>query len=240
MPDNKAVFSAGDILTQLDTCAEDFNFPVLDNGYIYPVTSRLSVFGDTERWVIAVEVVGYHYRCQGHDGVENCLYIYGNGLGFEPGMNNGNMLLVTADSDEGATFLNDQFGTLNSQVHTMLIRDEKVIIPRDMTFYTSRNVVLKNPPSIRVYEFMRASLPEHRTAFLATEDEIYDCFRQNLPMIMQLDEWNHPDIAGGEKPSENETFQMIAALLESGDSSHYKPTAVPNNHWSNWPMGGSL
>ncbi|PSL28165.1 DUF7003 family protein [Chitinophaga ginsengisoli] len=240
MPNDKAVFSKNDILTQLDACAKDFNFPVLDNGYIYPVTSRLSVFGDLERWVIVVEVVGYHYRFSGHGGVENCLYIYGNSLGFEPGINNDNVLLVTADSDEGAVFVGDQWGTLNPDVHSMLIRDQKISIPKDPAFYAARNVELKNPPSIRVYEFMRASLPEYKTEFLAVEDEIYDCFRQNLPKIMQLDEWYHPDIAGEERPSENETFQMIAAVLESGDSSLYKPTKSANNHWSNWPYGGSL
>ncbi len=30
---------------------------------------------------------------------------------------------------------------------------------------------------------------------------------------MQLDEWYQPDIAGGESPSEHETFQMIANVL---------------------------
>lgn len=240
MLNKKADFSASDILAQLDACAKDFNFPVLDNGYIYPVVSRLSVFGDFERWVIAIEVVGYHYRFHGHNGVENCLYIYGNGLGFKPGMDERNVLLVTADSEEGAIFIHDQWGTLNPDVHSMLIRDQKVSIQKDPAFYTSRNVELKNPPAIRIYEFMRASLPEYKAEFLATEDEVYDCFRQDLPKIMQLDEWYHPDIAGEEKPSENETFQMIARVLESGDSAYYQPTKNANNHWSNWPYGGSV
>jgi hypothetical protein len=57
---------------------------------------------------------------------------------------------------------------------------------------------------------------------------------------MQLDEWFHPDIANDEKPSENETFQFIANVLESGSSDCYQPTKSPNNHWSNWPDGGRL
>ncbi|PWV56151.1 hypothetical protein [Chitinophaga sp. S165] len=239
MPNKKATFSSSDILAQLDVCAQDFNFPVLDNGYIYPVVSRLSVFGDIERWVIAIEVVGYHYRFHGHNGVENCIYVYGNCLGFEPGMTAENVLYVTAESDEGATFIHDSWGTVNPDVHSMLIRDQKVSIPKDPAFYTSRNVTLENPPAIRGYEFMRASLPEYKNEFLALEDEIYDCFRLNIPKIMQLDEWYHPDIAGEEKPSENETFQMIASVLESGDISCYNPTKSANNHWNNWPEGGS-
>lgn len=233
-----AQYTAADILEQLDTCAQDFNFPVLDNGYIYPVTSRISIFGNKEKWVIAFEVVGYHYRFNGHTGVENCLYIYGNCLPFYPGLNNANVLSTTADSDEGPTFVTDIYGTLNPAVNTMLIRDEKITIPKDPAFYTSRNIELQNPPAVRVYEFMRACLTEHKTAFMATENEIYDCFGQDIPLLMQLDEWFHPDIASEEKPSDNETFQLIATLLETGDISAYKPTKQPNNHWRNWPFGG--
>jgi len=233
-----AKYSASDILDQLDTCAKDYNFPILDNGYIYPVVSRLSVFGNTERWVIAVEVVGYHYRFNGHSGVENCLYIYGNSLPFYPGLNNSNVLLTTADSDEGPTFITDTFGTLNPEVHSLLLRDEKISIPKDPAFYASRDVELTNPPAVRAYEFMRACLPEYKASFLATKKEIYECFGQDIPMIMQVDEWCHPDIIEEEKPSENETFQQIATLLESGDISCYKPTKPANNHWRNWPLGG--
>lgn len=233
-------FTAGEILAQLDACAKEFNFPMLDNGYIYPVTSRLSVFADNERWVIAVELVGYFYRIPGHDGMENTIYLFGNGLGVEPGFNTANNLLVTADSDDGPAFIEDQFGTLNPEVHTMLIRDQKVTIPQDPAFYTARQVELKRPPAIRVYEFMRACLPELRSELLATGDELYDTFRQNLPMLLQLDEWCHPDVADEEKPSDNEAFQLIAAVLESGDASMYRPTKQPNNHWRNWPTGGTL
>jgi hypothetical protein len=233
-------FTAGDILAQLDECATNFSFPMLDNGYIYPVTSRLSVFGDKERWVITVESVGYFQRLQGHEAMETSVYVFGNSIGFEPGMANGNTLWLTEDSDDGPAFLNDQFGTLNPEVDTMLIRDKKVTIPKDPAFYVARNVELADAPAVRVYEFMRACLPEHRAALLATEDELYDTFRQNLPKLLQLDEWFHPDVADEQKPSENETFQQIAAVLESGDVSLYKPTMEPNNHWRNWPVGGSL
>lgn len=234
-------FTAGEILAQLDACAESLNFPMLDNGYIYPVTSRITVFGESERWVIVVEAVGYFHRLPGHDGVENTLYIFGNGLGFEPGYNIENNLQVTADSDEGPTFIAwDQFGTLNPEVHTMLIRDQQVTIPKDPAFYASRNVALENPTAIRVYEFMRACLPEYKSALLATEDELYDAFRQHLPKLLQVDEWCHPDIADEEMPSGNETFQQIAAVLASGDVSLYQPTKQPNNDWRNWPVGGTL
>jgi hypothetical protein len=42
------------------------------------------------------------------------------------------------------------------------------------------------------------------------------------------------------RPSSYETWQQIAKVLATGDSSHYKPTLEPNTHWSNWPESGSL
>jgi len=239
MPENKSTFSASDILSQLDNCAKEFSFPMLDNGYIYPIVSRLSAYGNRHSWVIVIEVAGYHYRFYGHSGVENCQYIFGNHLHFPPGMNNDNVLNVTADSEEGPTFIRDLFGTLQPEVNSLLIRGQKVTIPKDPAFYESRQVTLSNPPDIRIYEFLRACLPELKEELLSLEEELFDSFRLDLPRILRLDEWHHPDVAIEEMPSENETFQMIAAVLERGDAALYTPKNNPNTHWSNWPGGGT-
>ena len=37
----KQEYSSKDILKQLDQCAEDYMFPMLDNGYVYPIHSKL-------------------------------------------------------------------------------------------------------------------------------------------------------------------------------------------------------
>jgi hypothetical protein len=70
MSDGSKNFSSQDILLQLDQCAEDFNFPVLDNGYIYPIDSRLTAYRDDQRWVLVIEIVGHAYRSGEHDGIE--------------------------------------------------------------------------------------------------------------------------------------------------------------------------
>lgn len=57
---------------------------------------------------------------------------------------------------------------------------------------------------------------------------------------MELKEWYHPDCADSELPSNNETFKQIAEVLETGEMELYKPTRKPNNHWKNWPEGGTL
>lgn len=42
------------------------------------------------------------------------------------------------------------------------------------------------------------------------------------------------------RPSSYETWQQIAKVLATGDTSFYEPTLEPNTHWSNWPESGSL
>ncbi|BAV04976.1 hypothetical protein SAMN05421788_11369 [Filimonas lacunae] len=230
-------FSAQSILKQLDACAAEFNYPVLDNGYIYPANSRLSVYGDAARWVLLIEVVGYHYRMRGHGGIENCLYFFGNCLPFEPGMQNFNMFTFTSDSDEGETFTGD---ALNPAVGSMLLNGKKVPVSHDPEYYTSRGVQLANAPEVKIWEFVRAINVDYEEEFLALEEEIRSRIPDDLPLMVRMDNWYHNDLAAGEKPSENETFQMLAHMLEKGDVELYQPTKPANNHWTNWPVGGTL
>lgn len=233
-------YSSPDILLQLDQCAEDFNFPVLDNGYIYPVDSRLTAYRDDQRWIIVIEIVGHAYRSGGHDGIENCHYIYGNCLHFPPGMNNDHFLLVTANSEEGDTFMRGVVWTLNPQVHSMMIREKKVPVLHDPAFYAARGITLGSDAHICLHEYMRAIAPDYRDAFFAADDEIRTIIPMDIPQVLRLNEWYHPDLSDGALPGNNETFQMIAKVLETGDPSHYQPTSAPNTHWKHWPVGGTL
>ena len=46
------------IVQQLDQCADDFTFPMLDNGYVRLIDARLSAYRDEERWALVIEVLG--------------------------------------------------------------------------------------------------------------------------------------------------------------------------------------
>jgi len=58
--------------------------------------------------------------------------------------------------------------------------------------------------------------------------------------LLRLDQWHHPNLVDYELPSQNETFQMIANVIETGSAGYYQPSQPPNNHWRNWPLGGTL
>jgi hypothetical protein len=42
------------------------------------------------------------------------------------------------------------------------------------------------------------------------------------------------------RPSSYQTWQQIAQVLATGDTSYYRPTLPANTHWVNWPEAGSL
>ena len=42
------------------------------------------------------------------------------------------------------------------------------------------------------------------------------------------------------RPSAYETWQQLAKVITTGDTSFYDPTLAPNTHWINWPESGSL
>lgn len=42
------------------------------------------------------------------------------------------------------------------------------------------------------------------------------------------------------RPGSYETWQQIAKVIVTNDTSYYKPSLKPNTHWLNWPESGSL
>jgi hypothetical protein len=80
----------------------------------------------------------------------------------------------------------------------------------------------------------------HRREVLATEREIRQHLLGDLTQLGQLEEWSHPDVTGGERASQSETFRQLAEALVSGDFNSYRPTGKPNTHWRHWPDAGTL
>lgn len=237
---NQETYTSKDILEQLDNATTQFTFPMLDNGYLYPVTSRLSAYRNDTDWRIVIEVVGFNYRGGSHNGIENGLYIFGSGLTHRPGLDNANFLHFTADSEEGSTFDPETESFLNPAVSSMLLRGGQIQLSKDPGFYEAKGIHLEEPGKIMIWEMLRGLLPEYREQLLATEEELRARIPGDLPLFIRLDEWYHPDIANQERPGQNETFIMLADALETGDKKLFKPTQSANTHWSNWPEGGTL
>ena len=230
------MFTSKDILSQLDKCNENYNFPMLDNGYIYLAKVKMSCYRDDSRWVIIIERVGTNTKCVRHDRIATDLYIFGNCLNEEPGLNS--PIFVTDDASGMDIFAKDN-RFINPKTNEILVRGKKIQIPHDPNYYKSKGIILENPNEIQVYEFLRAIIPEYKELFYATEKEIRERIPKELPLILELEDYYHPDLCNDEKPSDTETFQMIAKVLEIGKKELYNPTLNPNTYWKKWSEGGN-
>lgn len=233
-------FTGKDILRQLDESAEQYSFPMLDNGYNYLIDGRLHGYQDSSRWAIIIETVVVHNCNWGHNAIHNCLHCYGNCLQRPPGTANEDFLYPTSDGPEGQTFEDEYPGYMREKAKTIRIRNTVIPIDVSTSLLVAKGIELSHSPRLCSHELLRTLGTEYRELLLATEAELRLRIPANLPCILCLDEWFHPDLANGELPSESLTFRMIADVLVTGDGSHYKPTSKPNTHWSNWPEGGSL
>jgi hypothetical protein len=93
---------------------------------------------------------------------------------------------------------------------------------------------------LRSWHLARGLVPEYRELLLATEAERRLGVPSEVKLLLQIDEWEHPRLMDGERPSSCESFKQIAKVLASGNATLYRPTEPANTHWSNWPFSGSL
>lgn len=213
-------FSRQDILDQLDHHARDFTFPMLDNGYMFLVDTRLTAWRDETRWALAIEIVGYNPRA---GQLDLLVHRYGNCLDGPTGTRDEDFLCpVTSEIEDSENSEHTIPG-----LSRICLRDHEVPL-------------IAHADPWRLEGLYRSLVPTHRDLLFANDAEMKARFPVDLALVLRLEEWHHPNLVNDQLPSGNETFVMIADVLRTGDLSRYAPTKVPNTHWSHWPDGGSL
>lgn len=232
---------SSDVIQQLDEqdARPGVGFPYF--GVTYPVDARLSAYRDATAWALVIETLVFNDGTSGHFCCETVLYCYGNELPEAPGICYP-VLNVTADGPTGPLFdPTDVIGQLVSPLAAdMTIRGKIVPVSTDPAEYGAAGIKLCNPPRIQGFELLRLLAPTHRRLFFATEKEIEQRLGRRMPLLLRLDEWWQPDKGNDQRPSDSESFQMIAQAIAANDPRLYQPTEPPNTHWSNWPNAGML
>ena len=241
---------AQEILSILDSCCESFTFPMLDNGYVYLATSRLSAFVSEDGWALVIEIFGFsprggypdihvhtfasrlHNRNPREDYINDEAYR----LYLKSNPHNESRFFYPMDGD----YIDHENGELvaNSATH-VLLRGKEISLPT-VSQYRDFGIELLNPHRVHVFELCRFLAATQREDVLATENERRVSISPNMKQILQLEEWNHPDVVVGVRTSGSETYRQLAQVLARGDSSLYAPSQPPNNHWRNWPDSGTL
>jgi len=235
-------FDVQDILKQLDEEAESFAFPMLDNGYYYHGDQKLTIYRDSKRWAMSIETLAFNNHELDISGITTHIAVFGNCI-LTSRLNDNDNFFSFAGNEEIPAFLEDEntfISYLNPAATSIRVKDQPVPVIHDRQHYYSKGIILEYPNKIINYEFMRGLIPEHSALFWVTREEIASKIPIELPVIKTIMEWNHPDLAMREKPSENETFQQLASVISTGDITSYKPSKEANTHWRNWPEGGAL
>jgi hypothetical protein len=223
------------ILRQLDQFAAEEKFPRLDaHGGCEPAAWRLHAYRAPGRWALAIEQLSF-YRDTAT--IDNDVYTYGNCLPLGPGLHEEGMLCPTDDGPEGPTFdvdSADGWGLVQPDARTILIRGRVVPLNLRPRSLAAKGISLSRPPRVTGAELLRSLLPEHRDLLLASDEELARLVLPGLVRLMVLDEWHHPDVAAGERPSASEAFQLLAEVLVTGDPKRYRPTCEPNTDWRLW------
>jgi len=243
---------ADQVLEVLDSCCDAFTFPMLDNGYVYLAATRLALFRSPVDWAMVIEVFGYspraglpdvnvytfasrlHARDSRDDYVSD--EAYANYLANSP-HNESRFLHPLAEGD----WLDPNDSELVAEnAASVVLRGRPLALPRPAD-YAGKGIHLEDQTRVRVFELCRYLAAIARDDVLATPDERRGSIRPEMTQLVQLEEWNHPNVVDdGERPSGSPTFRQLAAVLETGDVSLYRPTLRANTHWSHWPEGGTL
>jgi len=261
----KATFTQQDILHNLESPdLEDYHFFInLEHPYFFTASSRLTLFADKKRWAIVFEKSGYANR--GFRGEIELSY-FGNCLrNLKDGEDNStsNMkTIVLIDNKEMERIEAGNFELVGKNINTIKVRDSLFSITNDRRFYTQQGIhdtVYDHDNEehlVDIPTLIRYLSEQHPAAFRATNEELRTCLPIDLPKLMTIDNWHHESFdvlpayalngirngyeIYGKKPSDYETYRMIANVLATRDTTKWKPTLKPNNNWRNWPRAGYM
>lgn len=225
------------ILENLDSSinGDYYDFIDLGHGYFELANCRLTLFKHENEWAMVFEKFGYNARSGNPVSIE--INFFGNCLKNLP--------------EENGKSFNIEFVDVKNNIHDVLqyggdsivIRDQKIVIPIAEEPYKKYGIAWDLDGKNYEGAVLKYLAETHPEATRTTEDEIRKCVPKRLKKIMTLDSWHQDTYHKFEPthpPSTQETFQMIAKVLVTGDSTFYKPTEKPNTHWSNWLESGKL
>ncbi len=237
------------IVETFDRCGAARAFPVLDHPYVYLAASRLSLYRSAEDWALVVETSGFNPRAGGLIlTVWTCASRLPDRNPPEDTVTPGALAkyLAMHPHDDARFFRpcdsewigNDE--RVNPAADHLLLRSVRVALPARAD-YAAHGIQLRAADEVRAYELCRWLAAVHRDAVLGSPVERRCSVRPDMALLLELYEWNHPNIMGrGERPADSEAFRELAAVLATGDVRLYRPTLPANNHWRNWPAGGLL
>jgi hypothetical protein len=223
-------------------------FMDLEHGYCETAGSRIHLYADQKRWAIVSEKCGYQNR--GGDAeielsyVGNCIeYVIETYSERSYITNTSNIVLISPEEYERISSKNeDDFELISPVANSLTIRGHEVLIEQDKAKYLALGIHLKHDDNLQHLigygDLIRFLSDTNPAVVSATDKEIRQHIPQDIPKLMTLDQFHFSSIYDeSSPPSIQETYQLIAKVLVTGDTANWKPKLKSNNHWSNWESG---
>jgi hypothetical protein len=232
--------TANEILQELDRDQSRSEIMSLDNGYLYPVLARMSVFLDGGRWAIVFDQFACNNHYEGHASIQFWTIAHGNCLTLPSGSGIV-QALPSSNGPEGPTFIKTEMGAfLSPSARSFRFRGMLFGVSHDLKAYENAGVILQDPPRIEAFEVMRLSSVMYPGVFYATEEQVRSRICSDIPLVLRLYGWQHPDLGAGETMSQSPSIRAVAGFMEAGGTGPFIDPGIDNVHWKNWPAGGNL
>jgi hypothetical protein len=225
------------VLEDLDKHATELNFPVLDNAYVELAAARLSAFQSTGDWLIVFEVLGFSSR---EIQFVDDLYAYGSCVEREGFI--GEEICVTSASE--APLFDPRSCRFIADWRRWSIRvgEQKMSFSPTAEEYARAGIAIDRDTGqgtfneIALLRFLVHHLGEER--LFMSERFLLSHFPKcgKLSKFIRTTEWQHPDVADGEKPSRNISMRTLVEAL-SGREPLLFNQGRPNTHWRFWADG---
>jgi len=222
------------ILEDLDKHASEFNFPLLDNAYVEFASARLSAFNGVKDWLVVFEVLGFSTR---EIEFVNDLYAFGSCVEREGFVGEEIPLYSTPKQPLFDAETNECIADWDRW--TIRAGNEELSFAPTREEYAKAGIAIDREPgrgSLREIELLRFLV--HRvgaTRFFMSDGALLSRFPgcTNLEKFVRTTEWQHPNVAEGERPSKNVSIRSLVEALSQGNPVLFKE-GRPNTYWRFW------
>ncbi len=223
----------------------------LEHGYCVAAGNKIHLYADKTRWAIVFEKCGYQNRGYNADieldYIGNCIdypithYPERNYI-----TNSSRIELISSEeyerirNKEGKEM--EDFELISPAALDLYIHGQSVPINHDAAKYIALGIHPRdydNPQNLIGYgDIIRYFSDTNPILVSATEEEIKQYIPHDIPKIMVLNTFHVGNSYTKQvPPSSQETYQLLAKVLVTGDTAFWKPELKPNNHWTNWESG---
>jgi hypothetical protein len=206
------MFNRDSILSFLDNAFQNIEMPCFGNMNIDYVSSRLSTYRSTDKWLLLFNSVVWWPSSH---GLMDMVETVGTGVVGRQGFDNDRVFApgcIEVDDDQN--------------ILSIVIRGED-IDPTNLVVQPNYDVQPEYGFWVAV-----ALAEKYKESLLASQAEIKQFIPSDFQHLLTIDEWDHP--TWDTPPSRTVTFPRIANVLVTSDPSLWLPVETPNTHWSHW------